>query len=147
MLEPVVLHMPEACLREADAVIGLSLPTSTNRIHAKGAKGGRVFKSADYAQWLDDAGWEVNRARAAGHVSRNLKTGYWWSEWRWPVDGKVDTDNHLKAGHDLLVKMAVVSDDRWRWGGKDQRFKGIATGRCEVRLWALGTCMEDIRHA
>jgi crossover junction endodeoxyribonuclease RusA len=84
----------------------LPLAPSTNRLWRVG-KGGRMYRSAEYMAWLEEAGWmikEQTKNQIFGsyivHISATK-----------PDKRRRDLDNLLKATSDLLVKSRIVEDD------------------------------------
>lgn len=83
----------------------LPLPPSNNALYANARLGGRV-KTAQYRNWITDAGWSLKQQgirHLPGHVGISLVAG--------TPDCKRDLDNVLKASADLLTTMRVIEDD------------------------------------
>lgn len=113
----------------------LTLPTSTNRLHAGSGAGMR--RRAEYERWLTAAGWEINEQRPRQPL-RRLADGRWWrSRIRIPFEDVADVDNRVKALHDLLVSMRVVPDDRLLHGFNCGRSVQCPPGKCLVRVWSI----------
>ena len=84
----------------------LPMPPSTNNLFVNRSKGGR-FPSQKYADWIQEAGWELKRqrpAKVAGKVAVLFEFGK-------PDKRKRDLDNRLKAPLDLLVEHGVIEAD------------------------------------
>jgi len=84
----------------------LPLAPSTNRLWRVG-RGGRMYRSAEYLAWLEEAGWmikEQTKNQICGsyiiHISATK-----------PDKRRRDLDNLLKATSDLLVKAKIIEDD------------------------------------
>lgn len=89
------------------ATITLILPLcpSTNELFANVPKVGRV-KTGRYRTWLQAAGWSVNAARLKpikGAVAVTIAL---------PIAMPGDIDNRAKGALDLLVRHALIEDDR-----------------------------------
>jgi crossover junction endodeoxyribonuclease RusA len=88
------------------SVIDLPLPPSVNRLWRSNR--GRVHRSAPYAAWLKEPGWELVAQRPphlTGGVSVSVSAGR-------PDKGRRDLDNiATKAVLDLLVAHQVIADD------------------------------------
>lgn len=79
-------------------------PPSVNNLYANIPGRGRI-KSERYKAWLNAAGWAVSPRPAApmsGPVAVEIVLG----------SRRLDIDNGSKACLDLLVKMAVIADDK-----------------------------------
>lgn len=113
----------------------LPLPVSTNRLHVGSGKSRR--RTEDYSAWRDAAGWEIVQARPRLTVKALPARCWWRSRLRWPVNDAADSDNRIKALHDLLVSMGVTPDDRWLHGGSYGRSALCPPGKCLVRVWSL----------
>lgn len=115
--------------------LSLPLPTSTNRLHVGSGKSKR--RTDQYDAWREAAGWEIAAARPR-MVIKALPARCWWrSRIRWPINDAADSDNRIKALHDLLVSMGVVPDDKLLHGGSYGRSALVLPGRCLVRVWSL----------
>lgn len=113
----------------------LPLPPSTNRLH--GGSGASKHRKAGYERWLATAGWEIAAQRPTLPV-KSLADGRWWrSRIRLPLEDAADTDNRVKALHDLLVSMRVVPDDKWLHGFTCGRSALCPPGKCLVRVWSI----------
>lgn len=105
------MHAP--FLLPADAptiahVLDLPAPPSTNRLWAQGR--GRVFKSKDYARWLDDAGLALLVDRKIG--GRKTITGKFTAIIQVARDvTKGDLDNIPKALFDICQRYQFISND------------------------------------
>lgn len=83
----------------------LPLCPSTNNLFFNRKGGGRA-RSVDYEAWLKEAGWLVNTARLTpirGAVAVCIAL---------PIDMPGDIDNRAKGALDLLVKHALIEDDK-----------------------------------
>ena len=70
---------------------------------------GRRFKSKEYENWLEVAGWEIARQRPAkylGEVSVSLHV----QDIR-----RGDLDNRMKGVLDLLVKHGIIEGDSYKY--------------------------------
>jgi Holliday junction resolvase RusA-like endonuclease len=91
-------------------VICLSMPPSTNSLFAGNGK--RRYKTKEYAAWIEEAGYALNRQRPE------------------PIRGKVrllievaepktsitqDVTNRIKAAEDLLVRHDIIQGDDQRY--------------------------------
>lgn len=74
----------------------------------------------------------MNAARAAGDFSQLTPECWYWTDVRLPENHLGDSDNRLKALHDLLVEMQATPDDRWLLGGTYMRCTTVLSGTCEV---------------
>ena len=107
------MHAPAPFLLPADApaivhVLDLPVPPSTNRLWAHGR--GRVFKSKDYAQWLEDAGMALLLDRKLGR--RETITGKFTAIIQVARDvTKGDLDNIPKALFDICQRYQFISND------------------------------------
>jgi Holliday junction resolvase RusA-like endonuclease len=86
----------------------LPIPPSTNNLY----RGGPRYKTDEYKQWINDAGW---LAKAQHPVSMPPRTPL-AAHVRIPIERNRDTDN-LKAIGDLLKRLHIIDDDKWidRW--------------------------------
>lgn len=108
----------------------LPIPPSVNNLYTGMGKARR--KNGKYAAWSDEAGWRINEARSKG-TCRNIKRGCWyWTDIRLPEHHAGDSDNRLKALHDLLHTMGVTPDDKWLLGGTYIRSSDVDSGTCVV---------------
>lgn len=108
----------------------LPLPTSVNRLYV--GKGKNCRKTSNYAAWLSEAGWRMNEARAKGGYKPLPADCWYWTDIRLPENHIGDSDNRLKAMHDLLHEMGATPDDRWLKGGTYRRCPDVASGTCVV---------------
>lgn len=116
MTETFTLHLP--------------LPPSVNRLHI--GNGANRRRAPQYAAWADEAGWRVNEAKAAGTYCALPPDVWYWTDVRLPANHLGDSDNRLKALHDLLVTMQATPDDRWLLGGTYLRCPSVDSGMCVV---------------
>lgn len=85
----------------------LPVPPSVNNLFATVGK--RRVKSKEYKAWQSEAGLRLIVAR----VGRKRKiSGYVAIEIGLPINMRGDIDNRIKPIIDLLVKHAVIDDDR-----------------------------------
>jgi hypothetical protein len=101
-------------------------------------------RTPKYAAWCDEAGWRINEARAAGRFKRLPADCWYWTDIQLPLNHIGDSDNRLKALHDLLHAMQVTPDDRWLYGGTYMRSACVASGECRVNLMSMG---EEVSEA
>lgn len=114
----------------ASFTLTLPLPPSVNRLYQGGGKNKR--KTPQCAAWFEEAGWRMNEARAkAGYKPLTAETWY-WTDVRMPENHLGDSDNRLKALHDLLHQMGATPDDRWLMGGTYMRCPDVVAGTCVV---------------
>lgn len=119
----------------SEATITMPLPPSVNNLWIGMGHGRR--KHPTYVAWLDEAGWRINQARAGGRC-RNLPPDTWyWTDIRLPHTHLGDSDNRLKAVHDLLHGMGVTPDDKWLLGGTYMRCHDVEPGCCIVSARAV----------
>lgn len=86
----------------------LPLAPSANRIWRQG-RGGRVYKSKDYTEWLEECGWMIKqqtRLSINGEYILQITA-------KRPDKRRRDLDNLLKATNDLLVKSGIIADDQF----------------------------------
>ncbi len=108
----------------------LPLPPSVNNLYV--GRGKATRKTPKCAAWFDEAGWRMNESRAAGGY-QPLTAGEWyWTDVLLPENHLGDSDNRLKALHDLLHQMGATPDDRWLLGGTYMRCPDVASGTCVV---------------
>lgn len=91
-------------LPDADEVIKLPFPPSTNTLFANVRGKGRV-KTERYKTWIAAAGWDVKGAEPVDgpyHLEIVLKR---------PDNRRRDLDNCIKAISDLLVEHGITPDD------------------------------------
>ena len=86
----------------------LPLPPSANNLFVNVPGRGRV-KSAEYRKWITDAGW---LAKTAIVGAEQVKPPYQVT-YEVPADRRRDLDNFSKATGDLLVRLAVIADDKF----------------------------------
>lgn len=109
----------------AEIILDLPTPPSTNALFLNVPGVGRV-KSAEYSNWLSEAGWmlaEQRPGRIAGAFSVEIEVS------RPKHKRRVDLDNRVKGLLDLLTKHRVIQDDhlvqsiaiRWREHGEGVR--------------------------
>jgi Holliday junction resolvase RusA-like endonuclease len=94
-----------------ETVICLDLPPSTNNLFATGATG-RRFKSAEYTDWIEEAGWRLNAQRPrpiAGKVALLIDV----EEPKTKI--RQDCTNRVKAVEDLLVSHGIIEGDDQRY--------------------------------
>lgn len=94
--------------REVECVtIFLPMPPSANALYANAEGGGR-FKTKEYTDWLDEAGWRLQEqrpGRIAGRYVIEIEIP------RAADNRRRDLGNREKAVSDLLVKQRVIQDD------------------------------------
>jgi len=87
-------------------VITLPFPPSTNNLFINGSKG--RFRSQKYADWIAEAGWELQRQRPPKIVGP-VELVFCFQDGR--DKRKRDVTNLIKAPEDLLVKHGVIEAD------------------------------------
>lgn len=102
-------------------VLNLPLPPSTNHLFENVRGYGRV-KSKAYKQWIQEAGWELAVQRAE-HIA-----GWYELSIFLPASVRGDIDNRAKALSDLLVKHAVIPDDKKAWALHIHRDHRVESG-------------------
>lgn len=120
--------------------VTLPLPTSVNNLHT--GNGDKFRRTSAYNAWRDEAGWRLNEARAKGLYSP-LPEGWYWTDVALPQNHLGDSDNRLKAVHDLLHSMGATPDDRWLLGGTYMRSPDVVSGTCRIHAVSLGECPGD----
>lgn len=116
--------------------IEIPLPPSVNRLWQGHGKNKR--RRPEYTQWINEAGWRINAAKAKG-AFKALPDGAWyWTDVRFPLNHLGDSDNRLKALHDVLCEMQATPDDEWLLGGTYQRCASVPGGLCRVGAVSLG---------
>lgn len=127
--------MSGAMSRKISLVI--PLPVSVNAFYIGTGKNRR--RSPKYSAWFEEAGWRVNEARAGGQATRLSPEAWYWTDVRVPLNHIGDSDNRLKALHDLLHEMGVTPDDRWLFGGTYRRCSSVDAGMCRVEAFSIGS--------
>lgn len=118
-----------------ETTITLPMPPSVNNLYQGMGKNRR--KSTGYSAWFGEAGWRLNEARAK-RLCGNLKPDSWyWTDIRLPQNHLGDTDNRLKAVHDLLHQMHLTPDDKWLLGGTYMRCPHVEPGTCVVSVASM----------
>lgn len=116
--------------QRAGFTVTLPMPPSVNRLYQGQGKNKR--RTPACAAWFNEAGWRMNEARGKG-LYKPLDPGVWyWTDVRLPENHLGDSDNRLKALHDLLHIMGATPDDRWLMGGTYMRCPDVASGTCTV---------------
>lgn len=113
----------------------LPMPPSVNGLYARSKAG--VSKSVQYAAWLDEAGWRINEQRKGQKWLP--KASWYWTDIRLPHSHLGDSDNRLKAVHDLLHQMGVTPDDKWLLGGTYMRCHEVEPGKIVVSARSYDT--------
>lgn len=120
----------------SEATVTIPLPPSVNHLWVGMGKSRR--KHETYVAWLHEAGWRINQARASLQC-QNLKAGCWyWTDIRLPQSHLGDSDNRIKAIHDLLHGMGLTPDDKWLLGGTYMRCHDVDPGCCVVSARTVG---------
>lgn len=122
----------------------LPLPTSVNRLYV--GKGKNCRKTREYIAWLNEAGWLMNADRAKGRYNPLPPDQWYWTDIRLPENDSGDSDNRLKAAHDLLHKMGATPDDKWLKGGTYFRCPDVASGTCVVNATTIRSSVTVCRH-
>lgn len=115
-------------------MLTLPIPPTVNRLHISTANGKR--RAPAYVAWREEAGWRINEARAKG-LWKPLPEGWYWTDIRLPHSHLGDSDNRIKALHDILHEMGVTPDDKWLLGGTYMRCPDVEPGTIEVQAIAL----------
>ncbi|WP_422049898.1 hypothetical protein [Shimia sp.] len=110
--------------------VTLPLPPSVNSLYQ--CRGKAMQKTPKCKAWFDEAGWRMNEARAGGRFKPLPPEVWYWTDVRLPENHLGDSDNRLKALHDLLHMMGATPDDRWLLGGTYMRCSDVVSGTCEV---------------
>jgi Holliday junction resolvase RusA-like endonuclease len=87
-------------------VLHLPFPPSTNNLFINGSKG--RFRSQKYADWIAEAGWELQRQRPP-KVLGPVDLVFHFQDGR--DNRKRDVTNLIKAPEDLLVKHGIIEAD------------------------------------
>jgi hypothetical protein len=126
--------------------VTLPMPPSVNQLYI--GRGKAKAKHPNYAAWTNEAGWRMNEARAAGRF-KPLTPGVWyWTDVRLPMNHLGDSDNRLKALHDILHQMGATPDDKWLLGGTYMRCPDVASGTCVVHAVSVpGGPIQQIEQA
>jgi Holliday junction resolvase RusA-like endonuclease len=92
----------------------LPIPPSANRMWGYGR--GRVYKTAEYQNWINEALIQIN-AQAPGSI-----LGPYWVTLRYRRDmTRADSDNLIKATNDVLQRSGCILNDRDCEGGSWRR--------------------------
>lgn len=108
--------------------VTLPLPTSANRIWRRGKGGKSTHISAEYAAWKQDARTTLRRMDLApvfGPYCLNIEVS---------DRDKGDLDNRIKALSDVLVSLALTSDDRNAWEISVRRNRQVHPRLCRVSV-------------
>jgi Holliday junction resolvase RusA-like endonuclease len=87
--------------------VTLPFPPSTNNLFVNGSKG--RFPSQKYADWIQEAGWELARQRPS-KVAGQVVLFFYFQDNRKPRRPR-DVTNLIKAPEDLLVKHGIIEAD------------------------------------
>jgi crossover junction endodeoxyribonuclease RusA len=105
----------------------LPLPPSVNRLWRTGR--GRLYRSAEYAAWRNEAIWSIKLQARGASIAGPYSIAV---EFQRPDRRRRDLDNLLKALSDALVDAGVLEDDS---DAQEIRLCWRGTGRsCEVIL-------------
>lgn len=111
--------------------VTLPMPPSANAIWRwNGGQG--VSKAPKYTAWINEAGWRMNEARAKGLWKPLAPDTWYWTDMLFSYAHKGDSDNRIKAIHDLLHSMGATPDDKWLMGGTYMRSHDLAPDMCQV---------------
>jgi hypothetical protein len=116
--------------QDAQFTLTLPMPPSVNGLYVGMGKARR--RAPVYAAWYDEAGWRINEEKAAGRFKALTSKTWYWTDVRLPVNHIGDSDNRLKALHDLLHTMGATPDDKWLIGGTYMRCPDVVSGTCVV---------------
>lgn len=131
--------MPDRMI--AEFTITIPMPPSVNGLYRGMGKNRR--RTPKYAAWADEAGWRLNEARARGEFRPLTAERWYWTDVALPANHIGDSDNRLKALHDLLHGMGATPDDRWLLGGTYMRSETVLPGTCRVHAVSIGGAPED----
>jgi hypothetical protein len=124
----------------------LPMPPSVNGLYIGMGKARR--RAPKYAAWFDEAGWRLNEARASGRFTPLAPECWYWTDLRLPMNHIGDSDNRLKAMHDLLHEMGATPDDRWLIGGTYMRCPEVHSGTCVLHAMSVpGGPVEHVEQA
>jgi hypothetical protein len=123
--------------------LSLPMPPSVNGLYVGMGKARR--RAPVYAAWHDEAGWRINEERAAGRFTPLKANCWYWTDVRLPLNHIGDSDNRLKALHDLLHTMGATPDDQWLIGGTYMRCADVPSGTCVVH--ARSVPVGPVAHA
>ncbi|MBF9050655.1 hypothetical protein GTA62_14625 [Roseobacter sp. HKCCD9010] len=110
--------------------ITLPMPPSVNQLYTGMGKNRR--KHPNYSAWCNEAGWRMNEQKSAGAFGSLLPDVWYWTDVSLPENHLGDSDNRLKALHDLLHEMGATPDDKWLLGGTFMRCPDVVSGTCVV---------------
>jgi hypothetical protein len=125
----------------AEFTITIPMPPSVNGLYRGMGKNRR--RTPKYAEWADEAGWRLNEARAKGEFRPLTAERWYWTDVALPANHIGDSDNRLKALHDLLHSMGATPDDRWLLGGTYMRSETVLPGTCRVHAMSIADAPED----
>ena len=96
-----------------------------------------VTLSDEYIEWLDRAGWHVNRQMAQRAIGGQVEliTGQFKARIEFPAASRRDEDNWVKPIFDLLQRISVVRNDS---GLRGHEVAPADRNDCMVALWDLG---------
>jgi hypothetical protein len=125
----------------------LPMPPSVNNLHIGTGKNCR--RHPTYEAWIQEAGWRIVEARAQWATKALPADAWYWTDIRLPHTHLGDSDNRIKALHDLLWTMQVTPDDKWLLGGTYMRAHDVEPGTCTVTATSFGKqqiqAMEQVR--
>lgn len=124
----------------------LPMPPSVNALYVGTGQSKR--KTPEHTSWRDEAGWRINEARARGEFRPLTADCWYWTDLRLPENHLGDSDNRLKALHDLLHGMGATPDDKWLLGGTFMRSPDVVSGTCVIHARSVpGGAPEVVEQA
>lgn len=106
--------------------LSIDIPPSVNRVWR--SVRGKVIKSADYKNWLNMAGWQI-QAQRPGKID-----GAYTLHVTFPECMRGDLDNRVKAISDILQKQGVIENDSYAFEIHLMRRDSVPDGKCYVYL-------------
>lgn len=125
--------------------LSIPFPPSVNRLW-RATKGGKVYRSAEYVNWVKATLWEIKIQAKAKRVSGAYKLTILAVK---PDKRKRDIGNLEKAVSDVLVHSGVIDDDHlceWidaRWVPSGPPCRLIIESIETVKLMSTATDMQD----
>lgn len=117
------------------------MPPSVNNLYKGMGKNRR--RAPAYSAWGQEAGWRLNEARAKGLFRPLPRDRWYWTDIQLPANHNGDSDNRLKALHDLLHEMGATPDDRWLLGGTYMRNPEVLSGCVVLTATSVTACVQE----